>query len=300
MTRRAWLIAGGVALVVVLGAGAAGLWQSSQTPASAEDATSAYLRALESGDSATVEATGIAVTPTALTAFDDASDLIVDTTVTEVEQSADAATAAVSFTLDDERYEAKISLSLIDGMWTVDSSGLGVVQASTSPGTALALGAASFAASEDITLLPAIYAAVTAPADLLDGRGDLVVLPGEVTEITLDATLRPEATATAQRVLDDHLEACTASGEIVPEGCGIRIPWGTEFRDVSDVTYRIEKLPSITLAESDFTAAGGVLVATVSGTGQDGAAHTMTYRTDDWSVRGDVTFTDRELVLETW
>lgn len=299
MSLRARLIAGGAAIVVVIGAAAIWIWQSS-APVSAEDAATAYLRALESGDSAAVEATGIAVTPDALAAFDEADALIDEAAVMAVEQTDATATADVSFTLGGETHDAELSLALTDGSWTVDASGLGTVAATTSPGTAFSLGAATFTASDDIVLLPAAYTAVAAPTDLLDGGVDLVVLPGEQTEIAIDAMLRPEATAAAQQALDEHLEECTSSGEVVPDGCGIRIPWGTDFRDVSEVRYRIEALPTIVLSESGFTAAVGALVATVSGTGQDGTARTLTYRTDDWSVRGDVTFSDRELVLETW
>ncbi|MFJ2368768.1 hypothetical protein [Microbacterium sp. NPDC087665] len=297
--RARLLIAGGAAIVIVIGAATIWIGQSS-APVSAEDAAAAYLRALESGDSAAVEATGIAVTPEALAAFDEADALIDEAAVTAVEQADATATADVSFTLGGATHDAELSLALTDGSWTVDSSGLGTVSAKTSPGTAISLGAATFTASDDIVLLPAVYAAVAAPADLLDGGADVVVLPGAQTEISVDAVLLPEATTAAQQQLDEHLEECTSSGEVVPDGCGIRIPWGTDFRDVSEVGYRIDALPTIVLSESGFTAADGALVATVSGTGQDGTARTLTYRTDDWSVRGDVTFSDRELMLETW
>lgn len=299
MSLRARLIAGGAAIVIVIGAAVIWIWQSS-APVSAEDAATAYLRALESGDSAAVEATGIAATPEALAAFDEADALIDEAAVMAVEQTVATATADVSFTLGGEKHDAELSLALTDGSWTVDASGLGTVAAKTSPGTAFSLGAATFTASDDIVLLPAAYTAVAAPTDLLDGGVDLVVLPGGQAEIAVDAVLRPEATAAAQEALDEHLEECTSSGEIVPDGCGIRIPWGTDFRDVSEVRYRIEVLPTIVLSESGFAAADGALVATASGTGQDGTARTLTYRTDDWSVRGDMTFSDRELVLETW
>jgi len=299
MSLRARLIAGGAAIVIVIGAAAIWIWQSS-APLSAEDAATAYLRALESGDSAAVEATGIAVAPKVLAAFEEADALIDDAAVMTVEQTDATATADVSFTLDGEKHDAELSLALTNGSWTVDASGLGMVTVDVSPGSAVSLGAATFTASDDIVLLPAAYTAVAAPTDLLDGRVDLVVLPGGQTEIAVDAVLRPEATTAAQETLDEHLEECTSSGEVVPDGCGIRIPWGTDFRDVSEVRYRVEALPTIVLSESGFTAADGALVATVSGTGQDGTARTLTYRTDDWSVRGDVTFSDRELVLETW
>ncbi|MFP3607637.1 hypothetical protein, partial [Paraburkholderia sp. SIMBA_053] len=78
----------------------------------------------------------------------------------------------------------------------------------------------------------------------------------------------------AQQTLDDHLEECTSADladDIVPDRCGISIPWGTEFAAVADVRFRIEQLPVLELTDSGFVADGGILVATVSGTGQDGS-----------------------------
>lgn len=111
----------------------------------------------------------------------------------------------------------------------------------------------------------------------------------------------------AQQELDDHLKRCTAAGagdgdssDAAPEGCGIRIPWGTEFAAVDGVRFRVERLPVLELVGDDFIADGGILVATVSGTGQDGAARTETYRTESWSVRGDVEVSDGEVDLDVW
>ncbi|MFJ4224512.1 hypothetical protein [Microbacterium sp. NPDC089695] len=108
----------------------------------------------------------------------------------------------------------------------------------------------------------------------------------------------------AQAALDDHLDECVATGApggVVPEGCGIRIPWGTEFASVADVRFRVDRMPEITLGDDDlFTADGGVLVATVTGTGQDGAPRTETYRTETWGVRGEVTPSDDGVALVVW
>ncbi|MCI1020296.1 hypothetical protein HWD99_16845 [Microbacterium sp. C5A9] len=107
----------------------------------------------------------------------------------------------------------------------------------------------------------------------------------------------------AQQRLDDALEECTSEeivGGAVPEGCGIRIPWGTEFADVDGIRFRIERMPVLELTDDGFVADGGVLVATVTGTGQDGAARTETYRTESWSVRGDATITGDRVDLDIW
>ncbi|MFJ2542355.1 hypothetical protein [Microbacterium sp. NPDC087589] len=107
----------------------------------------------------------------------------------------------------------------------------------------------------------------------------------------------------AQQSLDEHLEDCTSAGVAegaVPDECGIRIPWGTEFASVDDVRFRIEQLPVLTLTEDGFIAEGGILVATVSGTGQDRGPRTETYRTESWTLRGDVTVEDGDVDLDVW
>lgn len=109
--------------------------------------------------------------------------------------------------------------------------------------------------------------------------------------------------ALAQQALDEHLEDCTAdegTDGAVPDGCGIRIPWGTEFAVVAEVRFRIEQLPALELTDDGFIADGGVLVATVSGTGQDGTPRTETYRTDSWTLRGDATVEGGDVDLDVW
>lgn len=116
-----------------------------------------------------------------------------------------------------------------------------------------------------------------------------------------DPDLDPQALA--QQALDDHLEDCTSARVtegVVPDGCGIRIPWGTEFAAVDDARFRIDRMPALTLTDSGFIAEGGILVATVSGTGQDGSPRTETYRTESWTLRGDVTVEDGDVDLDVW
>lgn len=107
----------------------------------------------------------------------------------------------------------------------------------------------------------------------------------------------------AQQQLDEHLEDCTVDADsagAVPEGCGIRIPWGTEFAAVDGIRFRIDRLPVLEITDDGFVADGGILIATVSGTGQDGAARTETYRTESWSLRGDVTVDGTEVDVDVW
>lgn len=129
--------------------------------------------------------------------------------------------------------------------------------------------------------------------------------PAATVEPTAEPTVAPTADprALAQQQLDEHLKDCTdteAAGGAVPDGCGIRIPWGTEFVAVESVRFRIDRLPVLELTDDGFVADGGALVATVSGTGQDGAARTETYRTESWSVRGDVEIDGDRVDLDVW
>ncbi len=301
MTRRRWWLIGGVAALLVVAVAGVLIWQSASRPATAEDASTSYLRALASGDAEAVKATGIEAPATALVAFAAASGYIEDPEVTSVrEVGDDEATADVSFTLGDEERKTELALSRTDGRWIVDASALGTMTATATIGAFVGIGEETFPVGESSALLLGEYAVTAAPSSLLDGKSTLLVLPGESVGVAVEAVLRPEATDAAQQQLDEHLEACTTPAITMPEACGIRIPWGTEFRAVSEIRYRIEQTPSIALTADAFSAAGGVLVATVTGTGQDGSARTTTYRTEDWSLRGDVVFTEDGLTLSVW
>ena len=298
MKRRRWWIIGGATVLVLLAA-AVWFWAAAARPSTPDEAARAYLRALESGDADAVAATGIDVSTTALEAFAEASAHIEDAKVLGDAADTDsaAATVDVSFRLDGEQHRASLRLHTMDGRWVVDRSGLGTLTAETSIGSAVAIGATTAPVETPLALLPGAYTVTAAPTALLAGESTVVMLPGEVATVAIDATVRAEATAAAQSQLDEHLEACTAPASRVPEQCGIRIPWGTEFREISGVRYRIDAAPVIVLTPEGFSADGGVLIATVTGTGQDGAARTTTYRTESWSVRGAVSFTDDGLVL---
>lgn len=306
MSRRRWWLIGGAAGIVVAVAAGAWIWQATGRPATAEEAAVAYLRALESGDRAAVEATGAVVAPETLDAFSGATDLVEDAEVTSIRGDDSApvggatATAEISFRLDDEEHTAELTLSPIDGRWVVDDSGRGSMTANPSIGSFASVGEQTVPAGEAVSLLPAIYTVSAVPTELLDGESSVPVLPGDEVSLDIDVSLRAEATAAARKQLDDHLEACTAPSSTPPEGCGIRIPWGTEFRAVSEYRSRIEKLPTLALSGDAFSAEGGVLVTTVAGTGQDGAQRESTYRTDSWSVRGDVRFSADDVVLTAW
>ncbi len=110
----------------------------------------------------------------------------------------------------------------------------------------------------------------------------------------------PEATALAQRQLDARLATCTEPAAEAPESCGIAIPWAADFAAVEVIHYRIEKTPELTLTPPTFRADDGILVATVTGTGLNGTAKTLTYRTENWMLRGDVRAKRAGILLEPW
>lgn len=299
MTRRhRWLLAGLVAVVAV----AAAVWWGVSTLRSPtpEEAVRDYLRALETGEPETVTATGTAVSDRALAAFAGAASTIEDAQVTGVRDSDGEVSATVTFRLDGDEHEARLRLVQEDGRWAVDASGLGTLRATTTVGTAVQVGDAVLPVAEDAALLPAVYPVAAAPLTLLTGTTEAVVLPGGDATATVTAALRPEATEAAQSQLEAYLETCTAGGSAIPENCGIRIPWGTEFREVSDVAFRVERFPMVTLTPTTFAADDGVLEATVTGTGQNGTTRSVTYRSTAWSVRGGVEITADELALTVW
>lgn len=296
--RRWWLLGGLVAAVAVAGAVWWGL--SALRSPTAEEAALAYLQALESGDPEAVAATGTRASDAALTAFAGATSTIQDAEVTDVREGDGGASATVRFRLDGDEHEADLRLTPGSGGWVVDDSGLGALRSTTTIGTAVQVGDAVLPVEHDAALLPGVYPVTAAPRTLLTGTAEVVVLPGDDATAGVTAELRPEATEAAQTQLEAYLTSCTADGTVVPENCGVRIPWGTEFREISDIAFRVERFPAVVLTPTAFTADDGILEATVTGTGQDGAARTVTYRSTAWSVRGGVDITADGLALMVW
>lgn len=307
--RRGWLLGGGIAavlLVAVASVIAIGVWQASSRPATAEETAQAYLQALSTGDADAVASTGVALSDDARAAFSGATSYIDDATVTGTDRRGGSTTVDVSFRLDDIDRTATLTLTRHDGGWRLERSALGLLDARLSAGSAVSIGDVVVPSGDPIALPPAVYDIAAAPTTLLDGTSTASLLPGETRTVEVDVELRDAATTAAQDVLDEHLEACTADGGVPsdtvapPEACGVRLPWGTDFREVADVAFRVEALPTVSLTPTMFTAGGGVLIATVRGTGQDGSARTTTYRTDAWTVRGDVAFTPAGIELTVW
>lgn len=294
MRRRVpWILGGSIVTVALIAAAIVWFLIPRGSP---EDQALAYLRALADGDVAAVAATGLDVPETAASAFADAGDRLSDGAVESSTTDGSTATVVVSFELAGARHESTLTLSQRDGRWV--------------PNAASALGSAQFTVPITIadtamppdraSLLPAVYDVNAAPVEFLDGSATIEVLPGRTQEVEIDATLRPEAADAAQAQLDDYLETCTKPAAAAPSSCGIAIPWAADFSAVSEIRYRIEQAPVVSLTASAFQADGGVLVATVTGTAFDGSAKTLSYRSTDWSVRGDVTFTADDIVLSVW
>lgn len=307
--RRGGLLAIGIGIMLLVAAGTVAgiwIWQTASRSPSAEETTRAYLQALTVGDADAVVSTGVSVSDDARAVFAGASAFIDDAAVVGVEERGGSATADVSFRMGDRDRTATLTLERRDGGWRLDSSALALLDVRMSTGSAVVIGEVAVSAEKPLALLPAVYDVAAAPSALLEGGTTAALLPGETTAVEIDVEVRAAATDAAQDVLDEHLETCTAEGDsasdggATPEGCGIRIPWGVDFREVTDVAFRIETLPTVSLTPTAFTAGGGVLVATVDGTGHDGSARTITYRTESWTVRGDVAFTTKGIELTVW
>ncbi|CAH0128413.1 hypothetical protein [Microbacterium sp. Bi121] len=118
---------------------------------------------------------------------------------------------------------------------------------------------------------------------------------GVASELTDD-----QLSALARRPFDALVETCAQPSTEVSKGCGIRLPWAADFAEVDGIRYRVEAPPTLTVTPPTFRADDGILVATVTGTGIDGATKSLTYRTENWMLRGDVTVKNAGVVLSAW
>lgn len=290
--RLAWIIGGAIAAVVAAGA----LVWLLLPRSGAEEHALAYLQALADGDITAVEATGVDVSATAAAAFADASEHLSAVAIESSTAGDQSADVVVSYELAGERHESILTLSQHKGRWVPDAaSALGSVQFSVPAGIADAV-----LSADEIVLLPAVYEASVSPSAFLDGSATVEVPLSSTQQVDIDAALRPEAAEIAQTQLDEYLGDCTKPAAEAPPACGITIPWAADFSQVSEIRYRVEQSPTISLPPTGFLADGGVLVATVTGTAHDGSAKTLTYRSTNWSVRGDVSFADDDIVLSVW
>ena len=296
MTRsRVALLAAGIAaaalLVVVL--------VVSSRPATAAQTALAYLRALTS-DSADALRDTVELSDAAAAAFEQADAHLSSPEVVEVEEKSGTAAAHVSFVLDGQQRDATLLLRQYDGTWRVDpSTALGRLTVAAPVGTGFMIGGRAFPLGS-VALVPAVYTGGPAPWDVREGAAAATVLPGEPTASDLEPMLTPEARAEAADQVTAHLETCTQSASTVPEGCGIRVPWAVDLAEATRFDYRIEKQPVLEVDTTEFRADGGELVVTVTGTSHDGAGASVTYRNDEWTLRGSVVIDDDGLTLAAW
>ncbi len=302
-----------LALIVLVGVAAVGViaWALARTPD--PDATArSWLQAVAEGDAeaASMVMTADAVDPVAREALAGAAELIADPEVIEVSRQEDRrAAAAVSFSLGGETYRAELPLVEEDDGWRVAAGALGILAvtvgdgAGTIPDGTAALGdsveiAGAFTTAGDQPLLPAVYEVRAAPVEYLDGAGSAVVVPGTTAAVAISPTLSAAARDAAEAEVNAYLDVCTSPAAAVPDNCGLRVPWPVDLQTLDRVTYRVEQRPVLSFGEGGtFTATGGVVVATATGVGSDGASRSVTYRDDSWGVRGTVTVAGTELRL---
>ncbi len=287
--------------LLVVAVCAAALWWFFLRPATAEDAALAVFRALGSGDAAQVDASGVVVPDTARAAFHSALGFVADPEVRSSQEQDGYTRVTVAFHLDGDPYEATIRVHKREDRWIpVAEDVLAAVTPAVTPGTGIGIGGSFYANGEAVTLLPGVYPLAPAPVRVLQGEQRVRVFPGEVSALSVQASLRPDAAEIAQGQLNVYLDACTVPATTVPEHCGIRIPWGADLASLSEVRFRIESYPVIELGGGGFVASRGELVATAIGKNHAGKAHTVTYRTTDWTVRGDLDLTTEGFVLRAW
>lgn len=299
MKRRVVLGIVGAAAALLL-AGALVWWLLASRGGSPEDSARTYLTALAEGDgeAALAQLAAVPEAPDLAAVLSAADERIAAPEVTITAQDDVSARAEATFTLGGRERAAAFSLVHDGERWRVADDALGTVRLSTTAGDTVRVGDVLVPVG-DAAMLPGTYTVSAAPADLVVGEVSVDVLPGGSVEAAVAASLSPDASALAQSQLDAYAEACAQPADAVPENCGIAVPWGADLAELRGIVFRIETLPALAIAEDGltFVADGGVLVATARGTTHAGAPGTVTYRTDDWTLRGSVAVTGGSLVL---
>lgn len=307
-TATVWIAAGAAVLLVIAGALA---WWLLSRPPSAEDAARSYLTALAGGDFATIDAMRGAddldedAERVLMDSFAGADAFASDARVEEITAGADATTVRASAVIAGERREVSFALRDDGGRWQLTGDYLAslevtVVSAAGTPlGDSAWVGGALAPTARPILLLPAEYPVRPAPRGLLTGEASVALSTDEPAAVRIDASIAPDATAAGQAQLDAYADACTQPASAVPPDCGLRVPWAADLATLESIAFRIERLPVLAFSadQRTFAATGGVVVATATGLTRDGAAGSFTYRADDWSLRGTVTFRGDEMVL---
>ena len=308
--RRGAIIGIAAAILVLLAAGAAlALWLVGRGD-SPEAVAQRYLDALADGDGDAARATfadGAAPTTDTLDAFESASAYLTRPAVAGAETSADDSTSVkASFFLAGGMHIVTFTVRQQDGRWVLGDDALGAITATTTLGDAVSVGGVMLETSASLKALPAAYEVAAAPGQILTGTAEAVVTPGGQTQVAVEASFAPDASAHAQSAVDAYLKACTRSSAEAPAttsptACGIRIPWGADLASADGFVFRVETLPTVALdATGGFIATGGSYVATVSGLTREGTPADYTYRDASWTLRGGLDFEGGELVLRAW
>lgn len=301
MKRRTIIALAAGAALVVAGIGVA--WIAVNGPPPPEEGAEQYLAALASGDLTRVEALladDITLDELTEATFSGATSFITDYTFEVVPDSSGAIGVRADVSLAGEPGVVFFTLRNQGGQWRVGADFLGTLEASTTQGDSVFVSAELVAADTAIPVFPAVYPVKAAPADALSGGLEVPVTNDAPVEVQILAELTEAATARAQEALDEIAASCTAPAAAIPPACGFRIPWATELSSLDSVAFRIEQPLTVELdAEAAmFTATGGVVVATVTGTPREGAAASPTYRIDNWTLRGLYRFTGDEMKFD--
>ena len=291
------VIAGAIA-VLAIGGGIA--WWLIARNDGADAAAERYLAALEEGDSEAIAA----LLPPEISdddrrmidaAFAGATGHIADARIVE---HADDGSFRAEATVGDEAADILFAFREREGAWLLDGDFLAAIDVTTTLGTHVTVGDAQVPVGT-VRVLPAVYTVSAAPSSILAGSVTVPVSNDAVAVAAIDAVLAPEADATVQAALAEHVAACTTPAPQVPAGCGIRVPWGADLATLSGLAYRVEQEPVVALAAdaSSFAATGGDLVITATGTTRAGAPASFTYRDAAWTLRGTIGFDDDGIVL---
>ncbi|GAA1958338.1 hypothetical protein [Microbacterium deminutum] len=298
--KRGVVIAIVAAAALVVAGGATAAWLLTRPP-SAEAVADAYLRALSEGDFATIQGLvggGDSDGRQLESAFSGASGHISDYSVRLSGESDAARTARADVELGGEKAVVTFSLTQQDGRWKV-ADYLASLEVKTTMGDSARVGGVLVPAGEPVPLLPAVYPVTAAPQGLLVGDASAIVTNQEPVSVSLAPTLSPGAGELAQQRLDAYADDCAKPAPTVPGNCGLRVPWAADLASLDSIAFRIDTYPVVALAQDghSFDALGGRIVATATGTTRAGAPGSFTYETDEWALRGTVTFQGDEMVL---
>lgn len=296
MRPRTRLIAAVVAVVLAV-AGIAAVVVAIARP-DAENVAQSYLDALTAGDAAAAAglvAVGDEDRDRLVARHDGARPMPGPARVGEVDLDGDRGRAEYSGPGGD----GILDLVRTDAGWQVAAGSLASVTATVDLGDSVRIGAERLAAGSATPLLPGGYVVRAAAPDVLVGEARTQLSPGDSADVAVDASLAPRALALAQEQLDAYAGACASPADRVPPQCGLLIPWAADLDTLESIAFRIERHPRLQISEdgASFAARGGVIVATATGITGAGEPASVTYRTDDWTLRGSVAVRGDEMAL---